>query len=829
MERSPLGQLGKLPYEIRLEIYEKLFAKKTPLTILRCSRAIHGEITKRLYDTLNIHLTPVFNDPWIEVRCKRLRLRWTIPNHSWIAQARFSWIPYHKVNLVIHIYAPDPRNPGQIALLWQKVQYLVYILQNRAVASIVIRLREHQGRDWQEEGHVVESIPYPNKCRPDHHIVFLPFCRLISVGSFRVLPDTRRMDRVTDWGLINYGRDFILNNGYRNYNDGPLSQDRQYRDIVRDFDNIDGLIRDTDFFLETRLDTMRGNTAAMLRLDRVAHWPLAITVDSSSRLESSVNLHDPGLSSHSLRMCAFYNMDSWEEWLSWFPEGLDPHGQDSIDTQTQMIMDNPERNDIWDSERADREYETNIENYLERNWNGSPAWRYPSFEKDWCTDCRRIGYRTGCDQDCELMDGPYYGKYWDIDKVFAADFTDSDIYQWDGLDCSFEGSCRQASIDLDYGVQPNYSQDNSQIDAKLILRFNLLSTDMPASPQMSADEGSLTGAAQGMLPPSSDNGALGGHLPSSFNPWWGPEWLTWLLVEEPNDIAVDPVERWKRLLFLLEYGDYAARVWNFLLRASRALRFPIHKSVIRLIDEIRDASLDQGLDIDLEMAKLAILVYSKRNLTCHARIGEISNSAPLRREIERAKSRLREVLPSEQFRNYSAWQRILAFYGSTQDYPHFRDGAVSDTVLPEPDRRHQPDNAKRLAFEKRVFDDRLDATFQTINERIPVTFRPVPGQTRTKHSVSDPLPYAPRKRRAIGSPDSEERTDGKPAALPFPTVAFGNVEDACIYQEIYRDLEYVFGKDRTSGRRALEEARKVVRQARANVDRSKRRAGGLPG
>lgn len=447
MERSPLGQLGMLPYEIRLEIYEKLFVKKTPLTILRCSRAIHGEITNRLYDTLNIHLTPVFNDPWIEVRCKRLRLRWTIPNHSWIAQARFSCIPYHKVNLVIHIYAPDPRNPGQIALLWQKVQYLVYILQNRAVASIVILLRKHQGRDWQEEGHVVESIPYPNKCRPDHHIVFLPFCRLFSVGAFWVLPDTRRMDRVTDWGLINYGRDFILNNGYRKYNDGPLSQDRLYRDIVRDFDNIDALIRDTDFFLETRLDTMRGITAAMLRLDRVAHWPLAITVDSSSRLESSlldirqypgsVNLHDPGLNSHSLRMCAFYNMyeifcaildrDSWEEWLSCFPEGLDPHDQDSIDTQAQMIMDNPERNDIWDSERADREYETNIENYLERNWNGSPAWRYPSFEKDWCTDCRRIGYRTGCDQDCELMDGPYYGKYWDIDKVFAIDFSDSDI------------------------------------------------------------------------------------------------------------------------------------------------------------------------------------------------------------------------------------------------------------------------------------------------------------------------------------------------------------------------------------------------------------------
>ncbi|KAL3261764.1 hypothetical protein ABHI18_003438 [Aspergillus niger] len=224
MERSPLGQLGKLPYEIRLEIYEKLFTiKNSPLKILRCSRAIYGEITDRLYDTLNIHLSPVFNEPWIEIHCKRLRLRWTIPNHSWTAKGRFSRAPYYKMNLVVHIYAPDPRDPGQIALLWQKVQHLVYILERATIASIVIRLRKHKSRDWQEEGHVVESIPYPNNSRPDHHIVFLPFCRLSNVRAFRVLPDTRRMDRVTDWGLINYGRDFILNNGYRNYNDGSLS------------------------------------------------------------------------------------------------------------------------------------------------------------------------------------------------------------------------------------------------------------------------------------------------------------------------------------------------------------------------------------------------------------------------------------------------------------------------------------------------------------------------------------------------------------------------------------------------------------------------------
>ncbi|KAI2949414.1 hypothetical protein CBS147323_10891 [Aspergillus niger] len=353
---------------------------------------------------------------------------------------------------------------------------------------------------------------------------------------------------------------------------------------------------------------------------------------------------------------------------------------------------------------------------------------------------------------------------------------------------------------------------------------------MPASPKMSADEGSLTGAALGMSPPPSDNGALGDDLPSSFHPWWGPESCVWLLVEEPNDIALDPVEQWRRLSFLLEYGDYAARVWNCLLKASRALKSPIYKSVVQFRDnltqELKDSSdetkkrirlvercvvylINQGLDIDLEMVKLAILVYSKRNITCHARIGEISNSAALRREIERANRRLPEVLPSDQSRNYSAWQRILAFYGSSQDFINLNPALGLAVSCPSPTSEACPPTHGAA-----------------INERIPVTSRPVLGQTRTRHSVSDPLPYIPRKRRAVGSPDSDERNNGKPAASPFPTVAFGNVEDACTYQEIYRDIDYVFGKNQRSGRRALQEARKVVRQARANVDRPKGGGGG---
>ncbi|KAI3001506.1 hypothetical protein CBS147482_6831 [Aspergillus niger] len=297
---------------------------------------------------------------------------------------------------------------------------------------------------------------------------------------------------------------------------------------------------------------------------------------------------------------------------------------------------------------------------------------------------------------------------------------------------------------------------------------------MPASPMMSADDGSLTGAAQAPLPP--DDGAHGGHPPSSVYSWWGPDESSWLLLADPNDISLDPTEQLKRQDFLLEYGHYAGRVWDCLVKASVALRLQITLSVVQFRDKLTQESNDsssgrqywirllercveflreQGLDIDLDMAKLAILVYSKRDLLCRARIGDVpaSTSAAMRREIEQANNHLPEVLSRDQSRSYSTRQRIRAFYGSPQDMKYSRLGAESALVLPEPDCRHLPRDAQRRAFQNRVFADRVDAAFQTINERISVTFRPIRCQTRTKRSVSDPLEYVPRKRRALGSLD----------------------------------------------------------------------------
>ncbi|PWY96165.1 hypothetical protein BO94DRAFT_454209, partial [Aspergillus sclerotioniger CBS 115572] len=232
---------------------------------------------------------------------------------------------------------------------------------------------------------------------------------------------------------------------------------------------------------------------------------------------------------------------------------------------------------------------------------------------------------------------------------------------------------------------------------------------------------------------------------------------------------------------------------------------------------------EQGLDIDVDMAKLAILVYSKRNL-CHARVGDPAQPAKLRKATEQDKNQLPEVLPEEQFRNYNTWERILAIYGDSQGLISLRPGSRSDTVLPEPDLRLLPEDARRDAFKNKVSDDRIDATFQSINERIPVTFSPATGHTRTKHSVSDLIADVVSCRTKSTMIESTGHSrQSMNGSWPFfnlwSIVVFGNVEDVCTFREIYEDLAHMFAKDQAKGRKALRETQRMAHRARADLDR----------
>ncbi|GES59990.1 hypothetical protein ATEIFO6365_0002032100 [Aspergillus terreus] len=272
---TSLGSLGKLPAELRLPIWADVISSRRP-AVLRASRAIYEEIVHELNDVLEYTLFPHYKHPWLRVHSPRTGLTFVITRRDGKKIRKRLWqLPYNNTVLTIHLMAPNPKKPGEIALLWQKAHDLVGILDRAKYhrAHIVLVFRETERRCWQEAKTPTQSIPHPGDPRPDFLIAFLPFCRLSRVRKIEVVRVTLEGQRVPiRWRFVKYGCDFIMNDGYKTYNDSDYSRKPKYRRISRAFDNVDRMLAETDFFLETTLDLLPGHTAAMLRLDRFARW-----------------------------------------------------------------------------------------------------------------------------------------------------------------------------------------------------------------------------------------------------------------------------------------------------------------------------------------------------------------------------------------------------------------------------------------------------------------------------------------------------------------------------------------------------------------------------
>ncbi|PWY83578.1 hypothetical protein BO70DRAFT_352392 [Aspergillus heteromorphus CBS 117.55] len=312
---SPMGDFGILPVEIRLLIWENLLSDGAPAFLQTC-RGIYEDIADRLYSTFDIDMSSRYEDPWLTFRCRRLRLSWDLRQpegrKKW---KRFWMLSYEKIKLFVNIYAPDPKEPGEIILLWQKAQSLVDIL-NRAKhrrPQVNIRLHDRDEQKWEADGIMTESITYPGHPLPDFIIAFLPFCRLTRVETCKVTSSSRALRKSPGWDFLRYGGNFIANNGCLEGNGCPLSSNPKYREITRLFDSLPTWIADTDFFLETSMDGLPGNTAALLRRDRFAHWYQTSdrllydspyqrkTMHTIEQYPATIAVHDPRLSKLSLR------------------------------------------------------------------------------------------------------------------------------------------------------------------------------------------------------------------------------------------------------------------------------------------------------------------------------------------------------------------------------------------------------------------------------------------------------------------------------------------------------------------------------------------------
>ena len=246
--------------------------------------------------------------------------------------------------------------------MWNKLNMTVRMLndQSEHPKDIVICLHHGRGLDWQIDGKGVETIPYPGRRLPDHDIAFLAFCQLRNVRRIRVQTESRQLDDAADWALIRYGCQFLEHGICEEHEDSQVNLHPEHSDLASLFNDIPAQITDLDFFLDTRLDTLPGWVAAMLRRDRFAGWfgfhhfPSEVPyqqkyLETIRDCPQTVQTHDPRLVQMLRRYRAFLLLDRTspqsrpvggiqqfsEAWEYYYPNGIFVLTEDQLEAEVE--------------------------------------------------------------------------------------------------------------------------------------------------------------------------------------------------------------------------------------------------------------------------------------------------------------------------------------------------------------------------------------------------------------------------------------------------------------------------------------------------------------
>ncbi|KAJ5203776.1 uncharacterized protein N7498_004655 [Penicillium cinerascens] len=275
-----LGHFAKLPIELRLLIWDLVFLEIHPyprrrispqtniLSILRCSRYLYCEISHRLYNNISPALLVRRVDDkkcWITAGMfsNKIHAQWDLESKG-DTQRHIASLPFDKLRdsyLFIEIRPSSRHDPGQIIQMWQKLNYIVDIIQELPQPPCVrISLL---GR-WTVQKRTRESIKYTKGYRPDHDIVMLPFTRL-SRWEYS-LPSN--LSKVISRESSNREHSLL----YRFMAFESLNSDGFARVDMTLITDIDHLRIDTRIFLDSWLGCVEGKTADLLRLERFKHW-----------------------------------------------------------------------------------------------------------------------------------------------------------------------------------------------------------------------------------------------------------------------------------------------------------------------------------------------------------------------------------------------------------------------------------------------------------------------------------------------------------------------------------------------------------------------------
>jgi hypothetical protein len=114
--------------------------------------------------------------------------------------------PFHRVHVRVDILPPKPSSPGQLILLFERLQALVdFLSMAKSITTMAIHLLHaaDKRRKWHKQGKPLRSLTYTpwfDYEFMDHQIVFLPFFRLQNVSS-TTLRYSKNCARSRDWTI----------------------------------------------------------------------------------------------------------------------------------------------------------------------------------------------------------------------------------------------------------------------------------------------------------------------------------------------------------------------------------------------------------------------------------------------------------------------------------------------------------------------------------------------------------------------------------------------------------------------------------------------------
>ena len=234
-QRTELGVFAKLPPELRLCIWDWLLPyadtkrypemewprRNTSLTILCTSKRLHDEISHHLYSNLTVSFTiDPLDSSWTCCRLRKFRLRFTLGCMGRASYLGLNNFPFHRVHVRIDILPPKPSSPGQLILLFERLQVLVdFLSMAKSIRTMDIHLLHaaDKGRKWHKQGKPLRSLTYAPRFDyefMDHQIVSLPFCRLQNVSS-KKLRHSKKCGRVRDWTILSDTGAYFRDDGDR--------------------------------------------------------------------------------------------------------------------------------------------------------------------------------------------------------------------------------------------------------------------------------------------------------------------------------------------------------------------------------------------------------------------------------------------------------------------------------------------------------------------------------------------------------------------------------------------------------------------------------------